>query len=84
MLFDYQPVPGRNTRRIFRVNYRTILMSDGYSAWRTLNGPRMLNAWLMPGGTLSMPSSEEDTRSAAVTCLTIFYDLDRIETQASD
>lgn len=38
MLFDYQPVRGQEHPQTFLGDYRGILMSDGYSAWRTLKG----------------------------------------------
>lgn len=38
VLFDYQPGRGQEHPQTFLGNYRGILMSDGYSAWRTLKG----------------------------------------------
>ncbi|TDW16366.1 transposase IS66 family protein [Rhizobium azibense] len=38
VLFDYQPGRGQEHPQAFLDNYRGILMSDGYSAWRTLKG----------------------------------------------
>ena len=38
MLFDYQPGRGQKYPQAFLGDYRGILMSDGYSAWRTLDG----------------------------------------------
>ena len=38
MLFDYQPGRGQEYPQTFLGDYRGILMSDGYSAWRTLKG----------------------------------------------
>jgi len=38
MLLDYQPGRGQQCPQIFLGDYRSILMSDGYSAWRTLKG----------------------------------------------
>ncbi len=36
--FDYQPGRGQEHPQTFLGDYRGILMSDGYSAWRTLKG----------------------------------------------
>ncbi len=36
VLFDYQPGRGQKYPQAFLADYRGILMSDGYSAWRTL------------------------------------------------
>lgn len=38
VLFDYQPGRGQQYPQAFLDDYRGILMSDGYSAWRTLEG----------------------------------------------
>lgn len=38
VLFDYQPGRGQEYPQTFLADYRGILMSDGYSAWRTLKG----------------------------------------------
>ena len=38
VLFDYQPGRGQIYPQAFLGDYRGILMSDGYSAWRTLTG----------------------------------------------
>ena len=38
VLFDYQPGRGQEHPQTFLGDYRGILMSDGYSAWRTLKG----------------------------------------------
>ena len=38
VLFDYQPGRGQIYPQTFLGDYRGILMSDGYSAWRTLEG----------------------------------------------
>jgi transposase len=38
VLFDYQPGRGQEHPQAFLGDYRGILMSDGYSAWRTLKG----------------------------------------------
>jgi transposase len=38
MLFDYQPGRGQEHPQAFLGDYRGILMSDGYQAWRTLKG----------------------------------------------
>ena len=38
VLFDYQPGRGQEHPRAFLGNYRGLLMSDGYDAWRTLDG----------------------------------------------
>jgi len=38
VLFDYQPGRGQIHPQTFLGDYRGILMSDGYSAWRTLDG----------------------------------------------
>jgi hypothetical protein len=38
VLFDYQPGRGQEHPRAFLGDYRGILMSDGYPAWRTLKG----------------------------------------------
>lgn len=38
VLFDYQPGRGQIYPQAFLSDYRGILMSDGYSAWRTLDG----------------------------------------------
>jgi transposase len=38
VLFDYQPGRGQEYPQTFLGDYRGILMSDGYSAWRTLKG----------------------------------------------
>nr|WP_244514744.1 transposase [Ensifer sp. LCM 4579] len=45
MLFDYQPGRGQKYPQAFLGDNRRILMSDGYSAWRTLEGPPTLDAW---------------------------------------
>jgi transposase len=38
VLFDYQPGRGQIHPQTFLGDYRGILMSDGYTAWRTLEG----------------------------------------------
>jgi len=38
VLFDYQPGRGQEHPQAFLGDYRGILMSDGYTAWRTLKG----------------------------------------------
>ena len=38
VLFDYQPGRGQEHPQAFLGDYRGIVMSDGYSAWRTLKG----------------------------------------------
>jgi hypothetical protein len=38
VLFDYQPGRGQIHPQTFLGDYRGIVMSDGYSAWRTLEG----------------------------------------------
>ncbi|MEY9586679.1 hypothetical protein ABIA14_004868 [Sinorhizobium fredii] len=38
VLLDYQPGRGQIDPQAFLGDYRGILMSDGYTAWRTLNG----------------------------------------------
>jgi transposase len=38
VLFDYQPGRGQEYPKAFLGDYRGLLMSDGYSAWRTLEG----------------------------------------------
>ncbi|MBB6305767.1 hypothetical protein GGE67_006445 [Rhizobium leucaenae] len=38
VLFDYQPGRGQEHPQAFLGDYRGILMSDGYQAWRTLKG----------------------------------------------
>jgi transposase len=38
VLFDYQPGRGQEHPQAFLGDYRGILMSDGYPAWRTLKG----------------------------------------------
>lgn len=39
VLFDYQPGRGQQYPQAFLAGYEGMLMSDGYSAWRTLEGP---------------------------------------------
>lgn len=39
MLFDYQPGRGQDYPRTFLSGYKGLLMTDGYAAWRTLEGP---------------------------------------------
>jgi hypothetical protein len=39
VLLDYQPGRGQIHPQTFLGDYRGILMSDGYTAWRTLDGP---------------------------------------------
>jgi transposase len=38
VVFDYQPGPGQQHPQAFLGDYRGLLMSDGYDAWRTLDG----------------------------------------------
>ena len=38
VLFDYQPGRGQEHPQAFLGDYRGLLMSDGYDAWRTLDG----------------------------------------------
>jgi transposase len=38
VVFDYQPGRGQEHPQAFLGEYRGLLMSDGYNAWRTLNG----------------------------------------------
>ncbi len=38
VLFDYQPGRGQEYPQAFLAGYQGLLMSDGYSAWRTLEG----------------------------------------------
>ncbi|CAE6859039.1 hypothetical protein R69749_06469 [Paraburkholderia domus] len=39
VLFDYQPGRGQDYPRTFLSGYKGLLMTDGYAAWRTLEGP---------------------------------------------
>lgn len=39
VLFDYQPGRGQDYPRAFLAGYKGLLMTDGYAAWRTLEGP---------------------------------------------
>jgi transposase len=39
VLFDYQPGPGQEYPQAFLAGYQGLLMTDGYAAWRTLEGP---------------------------------------------
>lgn len=39
VLFDYRPGRGRQYPQAFLAGYKGMLMSDGYSAWRTLGDP---------------------------------------------
>ncbi|MBB5510862.1 hypothetical protein HDG35_007159 [Paraburkholderia sp. JPY681] len=39
VLFDYQPGRGREYPQAFLAGYEGLLMTDGYAAWRTLEGP---------------------------------------------
>ncbi|MFP3614595.1 IS66 family transposase, partial [Paraburkholderia sp. SIMBA_050] len=39
VLFDYQPGRGQEYPQSFLVGYEGLLMTDGYAAWRTLEGP---------------------------------------------
>jgi transposase len=39
VLFDYQPGRGQEYPQAFLTGWRGMLMSDGYAAWRTLDGP---------------------------------------------
>ena len=85
VLFDYQPGRGQEHPQTFLGDYRGILMSDGYSAWRTLKGAThvgcmaharrrfvdALKARKKPGG----PPAQ---------ALTFFDQLYRIERQARD
>jgi transposase len=38
VMFEYQPGHGQEHPQAFLSNYRGLLMSDGYDAWRTLDG----------------------------------------------
>jgi transposase len=38
VLFDYQPGRGQEYPQAFLADYKGMLMTDGYSAWRTLDG----------------------------------------------
>jgi transposase len=39
VLFDYQPGRGQEYPQAFLAGYKGLLMTDGYAAWRTLEGP---------------------------------------------
>ena len=39
VLFDYQPGRGQEHPQAFLAGYEGLLMTDGYAAWRTLEGP---------------------------------------------
>ena len=39
VLFDYQPGRGQEYPQAFLTGYKGLLMTDGYAAWRTLEGP---------------------------------------------
>lgn len=39
VLFDYQPERGQEHPQAFLAGYQGLLMTDGYAAWRTLEGP---------------------------------------------
>jgi hypothetical protein len=39
LLFDYQPGRGQQYPQAFLCGYKGLLMTDGYAAWRTLEGP---------------------------------------------
>ncbi|WP_454824726.1 IS66 family transposase [Paraburkholderia xenovorans] len=39
VLFDYQPGRGQQYPRAFLDGYQGLLMTDGYAAWRTIEGP---------------------------------------------
>ena len=56
VLFDYQPGRGQEHPQAFLGDYRGIVMSDGYSAWRTLNGATHVGCMAHARRSLSMPS----------------------------
>jgi hypothetical protein len=39
VLFDYQPGRAQQYPQVFLAGYKGLLMTDGYAAWRTLEGP---------------------------------------------
>jgi transposase len=42
VLFDYRPGRGQEYPQAFLAGYKGLLMTDGYAAWRTLEGPTHL------------------------------------------
>lgn len=64
VLLDYQPGRGQIHPQAFLGDYRGIVMSDGYTAWRTLERATHIGCMPTPGGALSMPSGRG--RRAAV------------------
>jgi hypothetical protein len=48
VLFDCQPGHGQEYPQAFLAGYQGLLMTDGYTAWRTLEGPPTSAAWHTP------------------------------------
>jgi transposase len=55
VLLDYQPGRGQIHPQAFLGDYRGILMSDGYTAWRTLEGATHLGCMTNSGHSVSLP-----------------------------
>jgi transposase len=53
VLFEYQPARGQQYPQAFLKGYTGTLMTDGYSAWRTLEGITHLGSWPTRAGRLT-------------------------------
>lgn len=85
VLFDYQPGRGQEYPQTFLGDYRGILMSDGYSAWRTLKGATHLGCMAHARRRFADAlKARKQPGGPPAQALKFFDQLYRIERQARD
>jgi transposase len=85
VLFDYQPGRGQKYPQAFLGDYRGILMSDGYSAWRTLDGATHLGCLVHSRRRfVDALKTRKKPGGPPQQALRFFEQLYRIESQARD
>lgn len=85
VLFDYQPGRGQEYPQAFLGDYRGILMSDGYSAWRTVKGATHLGCMAHARRRfVNALKARKKQGGPPAQALSFFDQLYRIERQARD
>ncbi|MDE3241022.1 MAG: IS66 family transposase [Paracoccaceae bacterium] len=85
VLLDYQPGRGQIYPQTFLADYRGILMSDGYAAWRTLEGATHLGCMVHARRRfVDALKAREKGGGPPAQALKFFEQLYRVERQAKD
>lgn len=85
VLFDYQPGRGQQYPQTFLGDYRGIVMSDGYAAWRTLQGATHLGCMAHSRRRfVEALKTRKKPGGPPQQALRFFEQLYRIESQARD